>query len=108
MTFFSADEVYQLSRVAGLLGFFFYPAVFAALQFGMLDGGGLMYPVLNVLAASLVLVSLAGESNLVSALIQVSWIAIGCTGIFLRIGFFRPGNRSSQGSDLTRSGLSRT
>ncbi|MDA9208459.1 hypothetical protein N9O61_06210, partial [Octadecabacter sp.] len=58
---------------------------FAALQFNVIQGQGLMYPALNVLAASLVLASLTVEFNLASALIQISWIVIGCAGIFIRL-----------------------
>lgn len=85
MTAFGTIEINDLYRIAGLLGFFFYMASFAALQFRMLDGQGLAYPFLNVLAASLVLISLAGEFNLASALIQVSWITIGLSGIAIQL-----------------------
>ncbi|MEL6642215.1 MAG: hypothetical protein AAFP98_13060 [Pseudomonadota bacterium] len=81
-TFLDSD---QLCRVAGLFGFAFYMASFAALQFKIIDGHGLTYSLLNVLAASLVLVSLTAEFNLASALIQVSWIIIGCAGVLLRV-----------------------
>lgn len=75
----------QFCRVAGLVGFTFYMASFAALQFKIIDGHGLTYPLLNVLAAFLVLISLAAEFNLASTLTQVSWIIIGCAGIILRL-----------------------
>ncbi|MEL6571402.1 MAG: hypothetical protein AAFQ64_07085 [Pseudomonadota bacterium] len=79
---FDAD---QFCRIAGLVGFTFYMASFAALQFKVIDGHGLTYSLLNVLAAFLVLISLAAEFNLASALIQVGWIIIGCAGIILRL-----------------------
>lgn len=85
MTFLDTIETDALYRIAGLFGFFFYMASFAALQFRILDGQGMTYSFLNVLAASLVLVSLIAEFNLASALIQVSWIVIGLAGILLRI-----------------------
>ena len=85
MTFLDALQTDALYRIAGLLGFFFYMASFAALQFRILDGQGMTYSFLNVLAASLVLVSLTAEFNLASALIQVSWIVIGIAGILLRV-----------------------
>lgn len=85
MTFLDAVQSDTLYRIAGLFGFFFYMASFAALQLKLLDGQGLTYSLLNVLAASLVLVSLVAEFNLASALIQVSWIVIGFVGICLRL-----------------------
>ncbi len=85
MTFFTSLEFDQLLRGAGLLGFFFYMASFAALQFRVIEGQGLIYPALNVLAASLVLASLAVEFNLASVLTQISWIVIGCAGISIRL-----------------------
>jgi len=85
MTFLAAIEYDHLFRGAGLFGFFLYMASFAALQFRVIEGQGLMYPALNVLAASLVLASLTVEFNLASALIQIGWIVIGCAGILIRL-----------------------
>ena len=85
MTFFTALELDQVLYGAGLLGFFLYMASFAALQFRVIEGQGLMFPALNVLAASLVLASLTVDVNLASALIQIGWIVIGCAGIFIRL-----------------------
>lgn len=72
-------------RFIGLVGFLLYMTSFAALQFGWLSGGDLGYSFLNVLAASLVLISLMGEFNLPSAMIQICWIVIGGIGIALRL-----------------------
>ncbi len=74
----------------GVAGFILYMASFAALQLEMIDGHGLIYPLSNVLAASLVLVSLTAEWNLASALIQVSWITIGTIGVAVRLRRSRP------------------
>ena len=90
MTISDAFEIDKLYQACGLVGFFLYVASFAAQQFKVIDGHGLLYPGLNVLAASCVLVSLTVDFNLSSALIQVSWIAIGCTGMFLRAQKQRP------------------
>ncbi|MDA7428670.1 hypothetical protein PGB28_09380 [Primorskyibacter aestuariivivens] len=72
-------------RMIGVLGFFFYIGGFAALQLEVLDGSGITYSVVNILAASLVLISLAGDFNLASAMIQASWIVIGFSGLSLRL-----------------------
>jgi len=90
MSFFDTLEFERFFRVAGLFGFFVYMASFAALQFKLLDGQSLIYTGLNVLAASLVLVSLMVDFNLSSALIQISWITIGCAGFLFRFTQARP------------------
>lgn len=75
-------------QAVGVIGFIFYIAGFAALQFGLLDGNGSAYTILNILGASCVLLSLLSAFNLASLLIQVSWISIGLFGLARR--FRRP------------------
>ena len=67
--------------LAGLLGVAFYLLGYAALQLGFLRGSGYMYTLLNLAGASFVLISLATDFNLASALIQVSWITISFVGL---------------------------
>lgn len=71
-------------QIIGLLGFLTYLGSFAALQAKILNGNGSIYALLNVIAASLVLLSLTEAFNLASALIQISWIAIGLAGLSWR------------------------
>lgn len=83
-------------QVAGVFGFCCYIAAFGSVQLGTLDGNGAVYSAMNILAASLVAVSLLAEFNLASALIQSSWIAIGVVGLVLRIrGHWRKKNNQS-------------
>jgi CRP-like cAMP-binding protein len=65
----------------GLIGVAFYLGSYATLQLGLIDGQSNTYAVLNIIAASLVLVSLGQAFNLSSAIIQVSWIIISLIGI---------------------------
>jgi CRP-like cAMP-binding protein len=65
----------------GHLGVVFYVGSYAALQSGLIRGSSYAYAVLNLIAASLVLVSLTNAFNAASALIQVFWIAISLIGI---------------------------
>lgn len=65
----------------GVAGFFVYIAAFASVQFGWLDGNSAAYALCNVVAATLVAISLFEEFNLSSALIQGSWIVIGLVGL---------------------------
>ncbi len=48
---------------------------------GLLAGRGYSYAALNLLGASLILISLVGAFNLFSAIIQISWILISIFGI---------------------------
>lgn len=82
-------EMPSLFAVAGILGFALYLAAFAGLQLGWMQGGRPAYTILNILAAALVLVSLSEAFNLASALIQVSWIVIGCVGLLRTLRLVR-------------------
>lgn len=68
----------------GVAGFVCYLLAFGSVQLGKLDGNSTAYSLANILAATLVGVSLLAEFNLASALIQGSWIVIGFTGLVLR------------------------
>ncbi|MFT5799491.1 MAG: hypothetical protein ACI84R_003568 [Candidatus Azotimanducaceae bacterium] len=68
----------------GVAGFICYIVAFGSVQIGKLDGNSTAYSLINVVAASLVAMSLFAEFNLASALIQSSWILIGVTGLALR------------------------
>lgn len=80
-TYFSTLGPFEL---IGLLGFLCYIVAFGSVQLGRLDGNSTLYSLANILAASLVSISLIHEFNLASALIQGSWIVIGLTGLGLR------------------------
>lgn len=74
----------SLYQTIGIAGFLAYMAGFAGLQFGFLDGNGRAYIWSNIIGASLVLISLTTAFNLASALIQISWIIIGVSGLMRR------------------------
>ncbi len=71
-------DYYQL---AGYGGVAFYLGSYALLQMGVLKGSSYTYAMLNLLAASFVLVSLLRSWNLFSAIIQISWITLSVVGI---------------------------
>lgn len=73
--------IYEL---AGMLGVAVYLGSYAALQLGLIPGGGYLYAALNLVAAIFVLWSLTQDFNLWSAIIQVSWIVISVVGIARR------------------------
>ena len=65
----------------GLLGVALYLGSYAALQTGLLAGQRQSYALLNLLAASCVLLSLLEDFNASSAIIQISWITISLVGL---------------------------
>lgn len=66
---------------AGHLGVAFYVGSYAALQAGLIRGAGYLYAFLNLVAASLVLISLYEAFNPSAAIIQAFWIVISIVGI---------------------------
>lgn len=71
-------------QLIGIAGFVGYMAGFAGQQFGIIDGNSKAFSIINIISASLVLVSLTEHFNLASAMIQVSWITIGLIGLTLK------------------------
>jgi hypothetical protein len=74
----------QVLQAIGVFGFVLYVSSFSAIQSGRLCGNGMLFPINQVVAASCVLISLAGSFNLASFLIQISYIGIGIYGISVR------------------------
>lgn len=70
-----------MADISGLTGVALYLAAYALLQKGLLRQDDASYFWLNLLAASMVLISLTSEFNLASALIQLSWILISLCGL---------------------------
>ena len=71
-------DIYQLAGIAGVV---FYLAAYGLLQLGGVRGNGYPYALMNLIGASLVLVSLFSSWNLFSAIIQVSWITLSVLGM---------------------------
>ncbi len=71
----------QLLNTAGLAGVVLYLRAYALLQAGRLRGSSYSYAILNLCAASLVLLSLTVAFNLSSAIIQAAWVLISILGI---------------------------
>ena len=72
-------NIYQL---IGVIGFILYMMSYFLLQIGKLNGSGNGYILMNLSAASFVLISLTQHFNLASALIQISWILISFIGLY--------------------------
>lgn len=84
MNFFEYINNLGSFQLLGVVGSFIYISSFACVQLGKMDGNNIHYSICNVLAASLVALSLTVEFNLASALIQYSWMVIGLIGLALR------------------------
>jgi hypothetical protein len=73
-----SDGIYQ---VVGVLGAGCYILGYSGLQLRFWQGTSLIYILINLVAAGLVLISLANNFNLASAIIQITWIVISIFGI---------------------------
>ncbi|KYB74008.1 hypothetical protein [Salmonella enterica] len=71
----------QWPDYAGLLGVGLVLLAFFGLQAGRLRGDGIVYQLMNLLGATLVLISLFYSFNLSAFVIQIAWIAISLYGI---------------------------
>ncbi|SMY08645.1 CBU_0592 family membrane protein [Flavimaricola marinus] len=83
-----------LTDLIGILGFCVYVTNYTLLTLHKLDSRGVLYFVLNIAAASCVLIGLAGSFNLAAALIQGFWIVASLAAIILR---FRQDRRAPAG-----------
>ena len=83
MSFFSLPIVYL--EGIGVLGFALYVLAYGLLTLRMITGHSLVYFLLNLLAASCVLIGLMGSFNLASALIQLFWVAMSLIGITMHL-----------------------
>ena len=75
----------NLLEVFGVAGFGLYVSNYLMLTFRILTGNCIIYYLINVTAASLVLVGLMNSFDLASVLIQVFWICISTLGILIRV-----------------------
>lgn len=74
--------------LSGVLGCLLYLGPWLLLKSGLLSGRGIVHSLLNLLAASLVLVSLMDQFNVTSTLIHVAWVVVCLAGI-VRLGWKR-------------------
>lgn len=78
-------EYADICRAVGVIGFLGYVVNYMLLCLRVLTSEHITYFIINIAAASMVLVSLTEEFNLASALIQSFWIVIGLLAIVLRL-----------------------
>jgi len=78
MSYFDTQIMFD---AIGVTGFFFYLAAYLSLTLGWISAPSVWHFVLNLLAASCMLVSLSTNFNLGSVLIQVFWVCISLFGL---------------------------
>ncbi|MEM1380468.1 MAG: hypothetical protein AAGH41_07585 [Pseudomonadota bacterium] len=71
----------MLYDITGIVGVLFVLAAYFLLQSGRIKSDELRYPMINLIGAVLILVSLTNTFNLASFVIEVAWIAISVFGI---------------------------
>lgn len=79
-------DVDTVAGLAGIAGAVIYVAAYFALQTGLMRGATIPYTLLNVAAATLVLISLSRAFNIGAALIQIAWLTISFIGL-ARVAF---------------------
>ena len=72
-------------EMVGVFGFGIYVMNYTLLTFRKLDSADAAYFVLNLAAASCVLVGLLVSFNMASAMIQLFWVVISTSAIVLRL-----------------------
>ncbi len=70
-----------LPDFVGLIGVLIYVGTYLLLQLGLMAGQSYLFAGLNILAASLVLISLGQSFNLSAVFLEVAWIAISLVGM---------------------------
>ncbi len=78
---FGTPETAQIIVMIGVLGAGLYILNYFLLQMGIVRGSGVLYPVLVIVAASCVLISMAEEFNLAGSIIQMAYILISVMGL---------------------------
>ncbi len=71
----------ELIGVFGIIGVIFYIGAYLALQLGLIRGDGYLFPGLNLIASSSILISLSQNYNPFSAFIETSWVTISLIGM---------------------------
>ncbi len=89
--------------LVGIAGFSVYVCNYTLLTVHKLHSHDTAYFVLNLVAASLVLIGLTASFNLASALIQMFWVLISLTAICLRLRRGRSAPAGSARKTLFRS-----
>ncbi len=73
---------FDIYNIIGLVGVFFYILAYLLITIKKVSAESLSYIIMNMLGASLVLVSLVKHPNIPSIITQTVWILISFVGIY--------------------------
>jgi paired small multidrug resistance pump len=71
--------------ILGYIGVLFVLIAYSLQQVRRIDGNGLLYPLLNLIGACLILVSLFHKPNLPAMMMEIAWAIVSLIGIFIAI-----------------------
>lgn len=80
-----SQQIHVYLQITGVIGGCTYVSMFFLVQSGRICGNGVLYPCMQLFAASCVLASLTTAFNLAAFVIQVCFILIAAYGIWYRI-----------------------
>lgn len=71
--------------VIGFAGVFMVLVAYTLLQARRMDGNGLWYPLINLVGAILILVSLLYKPNMPAIVMEAAWVVVSVIGIFFAV-----------------------
>jgi len=71
--------------ILGFAGVFFVLLAYSLQQARRIDGNGLWYPLINLIGAILILISLVYKPNMPAVVMEVAWAVVSIIGIFFAI-----------------------
>ncbi len=69
----------------GYVGVFMVLVAYTLLQARRMDGNGVWYPLINLVGAILILISLLYKPNMPAIVMEAAWVVVSVVGIFFAI-----------------------
>ena len=69
----------------GYAGVFMVLVAYTLLQARRMDGNGILYPLINLIGAILILISLLYKPNMPAIVMEAAWVVVSIVGIFFAI-----------------------
>ena len=69
----------------GYAGVFMVLVAYTLLQARRMDGNGILYPLINLIGAILILISLMYKPNMPAIVMEAAWVVVSVVGIFFAI-----------------------
>lgn len=69
----------------GYAGVFMVLVAYTLLQARRMDGNGVLYPLINLIGAVLILISLLYKPNMPAIVMEAAWVVVSVVGIFFAI-----------------------